>query len=50
MKSVTSQTAGKEAGQASAEGSARAAADKTPRKERPKMSDYEKELHKASTP
>jgi hypothetical protein len=41
---------GKQTGQADAEGSAKAAADKSPRKERPKMSDYEKELQKASKP
>jgi hypothetical protein len=50
VNSVTSQTVGKETGQVSAEGSAKAAADKTPRKPRPKMSDYERQLQKASTP
>ena len=50
VNSITQSTVGKQTGQADAEGSARAAADKSPRKERPKMSDYEKELQKASKP
>src|SRR5262245_32117295 len=50
VNSLTQSTAGKQYGQASAEGSARAAADTSPRKVRPKMSDYEKELQKASKP
>lgn len=49
VDSITSTTAGKGYGTAAAEGSARAAADQSPRKERPKMSDYETQLHKAST-
>jgi hypothetical protein len=50
VNSLTQSTAGKQAGQAAAEGSAKAAADTSPRKERPKMSDYEKELQRASKP
>lgn len=50
VNSITSSTVGKQTGQADAEASAKAAADKSPRKERPKMSDYEKQLQKASTP
>ena len=50
VNSITQSTVGKQTGQMSAEGSAKAAADKSPRKERPKMSDYEKELQKASKP
>ena len=50
VNSITQSTEGKQYGQADAEGSAKAAADTSPRKERPKMSDYEKELHKASKP
>jgi len=50
VDSTTATTVGKESGQASAEGSARAAADTSPRKKPPKMSDYEKQLQKASTP
>lgn len=50
VDSITGTTVGKESGQISAEGSARAAADKSPRKPPPKMSDYEKQLQKASTP
>jgi hypothetical protein len=50
VDSLTATTVGKGSGQLDAEASARAATDKSPRKARPKMSDYEKELHKASTP
>lgn len=50
VDSLTATTVGKGSGQMDAEASARAAADKSPRKQKPKMSDYEKELHKASTP
>jgi hypothetical protein len=50
VDSLTATTVGKGSGQMDAEASARAAADKSPRKAKPRMSDYEKELHKASTP
>lgn len=50
VNSTTSSTVGRQTGQVSAEGSAKAAADTSPRKERPKMSDYERQLQKASTP
>jgi len=49
VKSATEATA-KSKGVISAEGSAAAAADKTPKKPRPKMSEHEKELRKAATP
>jgi hypothetical protein len=50
--SVTTTTAedAKSRGVKAAEGSAKAATDTTPKKPKPKMGDYDKQLQKAATP
>ena len=50
VKSTTETTAGKQYGQVSAEGSAKAAADTSPRKEKPKPKLNSPEMKEASKP